>query len=164
MELVYLGVGSNLGDREKHIDRAAAEFGSLMDDFRRSRLYETFPRYREDQPRFLNCVFSGLSLLSPSDLLHEIQRFEVRAGRNRELAGRMGPRPIDIDILLYGERIIVTQELTVPHPRLCERKFVLVPLLELDPLLRVPGSGDRYEEQLALLTPQGIYYHTVKSV
>ena len=76
----------------------------------------------------------------------------------------MGPRPLDIDILMYGETILNDPILTIPHPRITERKFVLIPLLELKPLLLEPGSGIPYMEYLRKLPSQGIYYHTVKSV
>ena len=85
-------------------------------------------------------------------------------GRNRIAAGPMGPRPLDIDMLLYGEHRIDSPTLVLPHPRITERKFVLVPLLELSPLLCEPGTGERYIDILEHLGPQGIYYQAVNSV
>lgn len=164
METVYLGIGSNLGDREANIRKASVELGSFLRDSRRSKLYETLPRYRTNQPNFLNCVITGRTPLSPLELLSEIHRIETLAGRDRQSAGWMGPRPIDVDILLFGNVVLSTEELTIPHPRLIERKFALVPLLELDPLLKAPESGKLYADYLASLEPQGIYSYAGKSV
>jgi 2-amino-4-hydroxy-6-hydroxymethyldihydropteridine diphosphokinase len=164
METVFLGVGSNVGDREACIRRAAGALSDSFSGFAVSRLYETLPRYNEDQPKFLNCVFAGTTHLSPNELLARIHDVESAEGRDRVSAGWMGPRTIDIDILLFGKRRIDTPELKVPHPRMKERKFVLVPLLELDPSLREPGSAEAYFDILDRLEPQGIYYYALNSV
>ncbi len=158
-EVVYLGVGTNLGDRKGNISIATAEVSTYFRDFRKSSIYETEPMYREDQPKFLNCVFSGIGLIGPFELLEIIHGIENSIGRDRKSAGWMGPRPIDLDILLFGQRIIDTGELTVPHPRMKERPFVLIPLLELDPLVREPGTGIRYSDFASDLPRDGIYYH-----
>ena len=161
MELVYLGVGSNLGNREKHISDAEAKLSEVLLGMRRSRLYQTLPRYHENQPLFLNTVFCGMTSLQPHELLACMQKAEVDAGRDRGASGWMGPRPIDLDILLFGEKSIKTTDLTIPHPRMAERGFVLIPLLELDPVIKDPVSGVKYSEIAAALPRQGIYYHTV---
>ena len=161
MELVYLGIGSNLGNREEHILHAEAKISKILLNVRRSRLYETMPRYKENQPLFLNSVLCGLAQLSPHELLEYIHEIEAEAGRHRGASGWMGPRPIDLDILLFGERSIKTTKLTIPHPRMAERGFVLIPLLELDPHIKDPVSGVKYSDFAARLPRQGIYYHTV---
>lgn len=163
-ERVYIGVGSNLGDRESHIAFAAERVGLLLEEFESSKLYETLPRYNEDQPRFINCAFTGLCDMDPEQLLEKVLDIERERGRDRSGAGWMGPRPLDIDILLFGDRIIDSEILSIPHPRITERKFVLVPLLDLDPLLREPGSGRLYIDILGQVGPQGIYYYTMNSV
>ncbi len=111
-----------------------------------------------DQPPFLNTVAVGTTGLDPRALLAGIQAIESRLGRDRSRERRRGPRAIDIDLLLYGERIIDEEGLRVPHPAMGERKFVLLPLLELDPDRRHPESGERLDALLARLEPQGIYY------
>jgi 2-amino-4-hydroxy-6-hydroxymethyldihydropteridine diphosphokinase len=161
---VYLGAGSNLGDRLEHLILAEKRLESIISDICRSRIYETLPRYMVHQPRFLNCAFTGTTTATAAELLRSIHEIESEAGRNRTVAGWMGPRPIDIDILLYGNLIIARPELQIPHPRMHERKFVLIPLLNLDPQLADPVTGSRYSEFLARLPPQGIYYHTLKSL
>ena len=161
MELVYIGVGSNLGNREEHIFHAEEKISRFLIDLKRSRLYETVPRYREDQPLFLNAVFCGMSQIGPLELLEHMHEIERGAGRDRGASGWMGPRPIDLDILLFGERTTETAELTIPHPRMKERGFVLIPLLELDPRIKDPVSGTGFADFAAALPRQGIYYHTV---
>jgi 2-amino-4-hydroxy-6-hydroxymethyldihydropteridine diphosphokinase len=163
-ETVFLGVGSNVGDREQSIAMASQALAVILDEMSQSHLYETLPRYNEKQPKFLNCVFSGKTGMGPHELLDQLQVIEDAAGRDRATAGWMGPRPLDIDILLYGRRQISSPRLDVPHPRMKERKFVLVPLLDLDPLLRDPKTNELYTDVLDNLGPQGIYYHTSNSV
>lgn len=161
MELVYIGAGSNLGDRELQISRAGDRISDFCSNVRRSRLYETAPRYLEEQPLFINTVFCGKTRLEPHKLLLQLQKIEDEAGRDRDASGWMGPRPIDLDILLYGSRSIETPELIIPHRGIEERGFVLFPLLELDPLIKNPLTGAAYADCIAALPPQGIYYHTV---
>jgi 2-amino-4-hydroxy-6-hydroxymethyldihydropteridine diphosphokinase len=163
-EAVYLGVGANLGNRKANIEYAARSLSSVFESFTRSSLYETLPMYREDQPRFLNCVFAGCvdgrnAATDPFHLLDIIREIERDAGRDREKAGPMGPRPIDIDILVYGERVVQTDTLTIPHPRMKERPFVLIPLVELAPDLRDPATGELYADLAAELSREGIYHY-----
>lgn len=158
-ETVYVGVGSNLGNRAEAIEKAARALSHVIKDLKMSTIYETPPMYREDQPPFLNCVFSGTCILEPLELLGKIHEIEHAAGRDRKKAGWMGPRTIDLDILLFGNRVIDEENLTVPHPRMKERAFVLVPLLELDPLLRDPATGEPYSVQAEKLGREGIYYY-----
>jgi len=159
-ELVYLGAGSNLGRRYLNIKDAAAKLSVVLSRFEMSRIYETPPMYEEKQPKFLNCVFRGLCEIEPLELLAVIHEIEIAAGRDREKSGWMGPRPIDIDILLFGKRIIDSKELTVPHPRMKERPFVLLPLVEMAPDLYDPVTFDKYVDLPCAAERKGIYYYT----
>jgi 2-amino-4-hydroxy-6-hydroxymethyldihydropteridine diphosphokinase len=134
--LAYVGLGANLGDREATIRRAAELIGVR----RLSSIRETEPWGYEDQPRFLNSVGELETALTARALLGRLLDVERELGRTR--AGpRWGPRTIDLDLLLYGDQRVDEAGLTVPHPRLHERAFVLEPLAELDPALEVPGKG-----------------------
>jgi len=134
---VYLGFGSNIGDREAQIRRAIELLGSEeLRLLRVSSFYETEPIGFTKQRWFLNCVAEFATQLFPRQLLHRIQRVELQLGRRRSVVN--GPRTIDIDILLFGETAVKTPELEVPHPRFRERRFVLAPLVELNPDLRDP--------------------------
>ena len=136
MTLAYVGLGANLGDREGSIRRAAELIGAR----RLSSIRETEPWGYADQPLFLNAVAEVETALAPRALLDELLAVERRLGRDR--AGpRYGPRTIDLDLLLYGDRVVDEPGLTVPHPRLHERIFVLEPLAELAPSLEIPGNG-----------------------
>jgi 2-amino-4-hydroxy-6-hydroxymethyldihydropteridine diphosphokinase len=156
-QTAYLSLGSNLGDRAANLKRAVASLGDLLEGLATSSIYETLPMYLPDQPRFLNMVVSGRCSLAPKELLDRVRDLEGRLGRERSKGIPKGPRVIDIDILLYGERIIENEELVVPHPRMKERQFVLIPLLELNPHLRDPATGRPLAEALAALQDQGVY-------
>jgi 2-amino-4-hydroxy-6-hydroxymethyldihydropteridine diphosphokinase len=132
----YVGLGSNLGDREQLI-RGAAE---LIAARRLSTIRETEPWGLEDQPRFLNAVAEVETSLTPRHLLDRLLEVERRLGRERS-GPRWGPRTIDLDLLLYGEQALDEPGLLVPHPRLGERLFVLEPLAELVPAQKIPGNG-----------------------
>jgi 2-amino-4-hydroxy-6-hydroxymethyldihydropteridine diphosphokinase len=132
----YVGLGSNLGDREAAIRRAAELIGAR----RLSSICETEPWGIEDQPDFLNAVAELETELLPRALLDNLLELERELGRTRGGA-RYGPRTIDLDLLLYGDEIIDEPGLRVPHPHLHERGFVLEPLAELAPGLVVPGRG-----------------------
>jgi 2-amino-4-hydroxy-6-hydroxymethyldihydropteridine diphosphokinase len=138
----YVGLGANLGDREETIrravDRLAAEPG--IDVVAVSTLRETDPVGFESQPRFLNGAVAIETQLEPVDLLTFLLGVERELGRVREAGVRDGPRTIDLDLLLYGDRIEDRHGLTVPHPRLARRRFALEPLHELDPELRLPDG------------------------
>jgi len=148
MARAYLGFGSNLGDREKRILTAMelldrAEGVSVVS---RSTLYETDPVGETDQPPFLNAAAGVETELSPRELLKLIREIEKTIGRTPTY--RWGPREIDIDILLFDDLIIDEEGLTIPHPRMHERRFVLVPLLEIAPRLVDPRGGRRYAQYL----------------
>ena len=139
MHTIYLSLGSNLGDRKDYLSRAIAELRAGGLDVKRvSSIYETEPVGPHSQPWFLNIVVEAETELFPTQLLERIQDIELRLGRRRIVD--QGPRTIDIDILFYGNFQIHSERLTVPHPRLEQRRFVLEPLLELAPDLRHPIS------------------------
>jgi 2-amino-4-hydroxy-6-hydroxymethyldihydropteridine diphosphokinase len=133
---VFVGLGANLGDRERAIRNAAELIGSR----RLSSLRETEPWGVSDQPPFLNGAAELETDLSARELLERLLEVERQLGRVRG-PDRYGPRTIDLDLLVYGEEAVSEPDLTVPHPRLHERLFVLEPLAELDPDLVVPGRG-----------------------
>jgi len=132
----YVGLGSNLGDREALIREAAQLIGAT----RLSSIIETEPWGYEEQPRFLNAVAEVETALTARELLEALLAVERRLGRERT-GERWGPRTIDLDLLLYGEERIDEPGLVVPHPRIDERLFVLEPLAELDPSVKIPGKG-----------------------
>jgi 2-amino-4-hydroxy-6-hydroxymethyldihydropteridine diphosphokinase len=148
----YIGLGANLGERELTLDDAVRR----LDDHpgitveRVSRKRETDPVGYADQPRFVNAVASVRTDRDPRALLETLLEVERELGRVRGEGPRYGPRPIDLDLLLYGETTIEEPGLRVPHPRMHERKFVLEPLAELDPGLVIPGRG-RVSDLLAKL-------------
>lgn len=134
-----MGLGSNLGDRVGHLRRGRAALAELLSDLRCSRVYETDPVGREHQPDFLNLCCVGRTEIGPRALLEALQAAERRAGRRD--GGGDGPRPLDLDLLLYADCRIREPGLEVPHPRMAERAFVLVPLAELVARREVPGTG-----------------------
>jgi 2-amino-4-hydroxy-6-hydroxymethyldihydropteridine diphosphokinase len=154
----YLGLGTNVGDRRRHLRAAIdllAEHGVAVEAV--SSIYETEPVGElPDQPDFLNAVVRIRTTLEPLRLLDVCKAIEVERGRMRG-GPRHGPRPLDLDILLLGEHELRTERLTLPHPQLTARRFVFVPLLELDPELTLPdgarladaldrlGAGERVE-------------------
>lgn len=149
MEPVAIGLGANIGDRATALRNATRAIDDLLHPLRVSRVYETEPRYNRNQPSFLNAAVVGRTALSPEGLLRELQSLEEALGRRRS-GPRFGPRCIDIDVLFFGERVVETLELVIPHPRLHERAFVLVPLSEIAPEWRFPAghpdAGRRIDE------------------
>lgn len=134
--IVYLGLGSNLGDRAANLYAAMAALAPELRLTAVSAVYETAPMHVEDQPDFLNLVCAGRTALAPLPLLRRLKQIERELGR---LPGpRYGPRAIDLDLLLYDDIVLSTPELSVPHPRMLERAFVLAPLAEIAPALRHP--------------------------
>lgn len=141
MTIAYVGLGSNAGPRMKAIREAMRRLDRLPHTriLRRSRVRETEPWGKTDQPRFLNAVVEVETGLEPAEMLERLLAVERIMGRVR--GERWGPRPIDLDLLLWNERRIRRRGLHVPHPRLARREFVLVPLEELCPDRIVPGTG-----------------------
>jgi 2-amino-4-hydroxy-6-hydroxymethyldihydropteridine diphosphokinase len=146
----YVGLGSNLGDRQQTIDGALEALAAVpgVRVVAVSTLIDTEPVGPVDQPRFLNGVAELATTLAARDLLDALLEVERRFGRRREGVPPQGPRTLDLDLLLYGQAEIDAPGLRVPHPRLHERRFVLEPLAELAPGLEVPGKG-RVESLLA---------------
>jgi 2-amino-4-hydroxy-6-hydroxymethyldihydropteridine diphosphokinase len=144
MATVYLGLGANLGNRARNIYRALRLLGPYVRLGRISSLYETAPVGLTDQPWFLNLVCAGETDLSPEALLKLAKTIEGDMGRKQGV--RFGPRPIDIDILLYDDLVLSTPRLVIPHPRLHERAFVLIPLSEVAPGLIHPVLNRSVEQ------------------
>jgi 2-amino-4-hydroxy-6-hydroxymethyldihydropteridine diphosphokinase len=154
---VYLSLGSNLGNRQIHLHHAIA--GLQQEQIRiqrQSSVYETEPQDVKQQPWFFNIVLACETTLFPLQLLKALQRIEREGGRVREGVVRRGPRIIDIDILLFGNAVINTPQLTVPHPRMTERRFVLEPLLEIAPELRHPVTKQPLRKYLTSLSGQHV--------
>lgn len=156
-ERVFLGLGSNQGDSRAILGAAVAALGEGLEGLRASSLWLSAPRYVLDQPPYLNLVVEARTGLEPLELLAFCSSIEARFGRDRSRERPKGPRSLDIDILLIGERLIDSPELQLPHPGMEERKFVLLPLVELDRGLRNPRTGRPFLDSLAALGPQGIY-------
>ena len=142
MTTAYVGLGANLGDRRATIDRAVELLREAqgLHVVAVSSLHETDPVGFEDQPRFLNGAVAVETVLTARELLDLLLETERRLGRTRS-GRRFGPREIDLDLLVYGDAELDEPGLTVPHPRLHERRFALEPLVELAPALVVPGRG-----------------------
>lgn len=135
MAIVYLCLGSNKGDRVGYVQQATRLLGEIegISIIRTSSLYETQPWLEVDTAWYVNAVIEIKTSLSPQDLLFECMRVEKQLGRNREQEGRLGDRTLDIDILFYGKEIIEEKDLQIPHKRLHQRAFTLVPMLEINP-------------------------------
>jgi GTP cyclohydrolase-4 len=146
---VYLGLGSNLGDRKANLERALQLLGQRLDIERVSSVYETEPVGYVAQPPFLNAVCCAQTDLGPMQLLSLIKGIEASMGRVPSFPN--APRPIDLDIIFYGDLVVETPELTIPHPRLGERAFVLIPLFELDAALVHPATGERISDLAAVV-------------
>jgi 2-amino-4-hydroxy-6-hydroxymethyldihydropteridine diphosphokinase len=147
-ELAYIGIGSNLGDRQAELVSGLAGLlavpGVELDAV--SSVYETDPVGYLDQPAFLNAVCSVRTALEPQDLLRAMQRLEADHHRQRRIP--WGPRTLDLDLLLYGTIQLTTGDLLLPHPQMTERAFVLVPLGEIAPGLRHPVTGKPFAASL----------------
>lgn len=152
---VYLSLGSNLGDREKNLQSAIAALADAEVVVTRvSSLHETEPVDLREQPWFLNSAVQATTQASPLDLLRALRGIELQMG-NKKLVPK-GPRLIDLDILLYGDEIIFTPELQVPHPRMLLRKFVLAPLAEIAPNLKHPSWKGTVSQLLADLPDSSV--------
>lgn len=147
MAVVFLALGANLGDREKNLHEAIARVAPFVDITSTSSIYETEPVGVREQPWFLNLVVRGTTTLSPVELLRRVKKIEIEMGRSEGI--RFGPRPIDIDILFYDRLIELSPALTIPHPRLHERAFVLIPLAEIAPDFVHPRFRLRIRDLLA---------------
>lgn len=151
---VYLALGSNLGDRLANLKEAISSLTPQMDVKAKSQIYETPPWGYTDQPKFLNQVVRAKTYLDPEPLLKHLKRLEIALGRKESFPN--GPRLIDLDILFYDDLILNTPSLVIPHPRLQERAFVLLPLMDLSPELVHPVSKKSVRELLAACSLEGI--------
>jgi len=150
-----LGLGSNVGAREEMLQTAIDRLQSPeLRIVRASSIYETEPQGRRNQRWFLNLVVEAETDLFPRQLLGRIAKIEQELGRRRMMAN--GPRTIDIDILFYGNFVVETPELKIPHPRFAERRFVLAPMMELAPELRDPVSRRTMRELLPGMAGQAV--------
>ena len=141
VQLAYVGLGSNLEDPVRQVQRGFEELARLPGTriLKHSSFYRTAPVGKADQPDFVNAVALLETTLAPADLLGHLLVIEARHGRVR--AERNGPRTLDLDLLLFGDRIGRAPGLEVPHPRMHERAFVLLPLAEMSPEVVIPGRG-----------------------
>lgn len=153
MARVYLALGSNLGDRLRNLRDAVKQLSPAVRVTRVSSVYDTEPWGMTDQPRFLNIVVEAETALPPAALLKLLKGIECAMGRRDTV--RYGPRVVDLDILLYDDWVFKTSVLEIPHPRLAERRFVLVPLSEIAPEMRHPRLKRTMRELLAQLPDPG---------
>ena len=140
----FLGLGSNLGDTDFNIRRGLESIRRHAAEMTVSSLYRSVPMGFGSQPQFLNVVCGIWTSLGPFELLHATKAIEAGLSRFRTFPN--APRTLDIDVLLYGSRAIQTRVLTLPHPEMLERPFVMIPLAELAPVLRHPTSGETFSE------------------
>ena len=150
MTVAYIGIGSNVGDRVENLRQALKYLDGIMSLERLSATYETAPRYVLDQPQFLNMAVGGDTPLEPLLLLEQLKKFEIDIGRV-PTEERYGPRAIDLDILFYGSDVVNEPGLSIPHPLMAEREFVLRPLADIAPNFRHPVMGRSVAEILSLL-------------
>jgi 2-amino-4-hydroxy-6-hydroxymethyldihydropteridine diphosphokinase len=158
---VYIGLGSNLGDRAKNLNDAIAALNPGVQLVKCSPVYETHPWGYQDQPQFLNQVVLGMTELSPRDLLSHLKDIENRLGRVATF--QYGPRLIDLDILLYADQVIDLPGLKIPHPYLEQRAFVLVPLVQLAPDLVHPVLNRTLKELLNQIDASGVHQTTAET-
>jgi 2-amino-4-hydroxy-6-hydroxymethyldihydropteridine diphosphokinase len=158
--VIYLSLGSNLGDRQANLEAAIRELEPQVHALAASAIYETPPWGYLDQPKFLNMALEAQTDLAPLDLLKFLKKLETQLGRRP--GEHYGPRVIDIDILLYDSLILSQPGLEIPHPHLAERAFVLVPLAEIAPALRHPALGQTMQQLLEQIDSQDIQRYAAR--
>lgn len=156
--LVYLSLGTNLGNRAANLKEAISSLEPQMTVKAKSKVYETPPWGYEDQPSFLNQAVNAITYLEPLPLLRHIKRLEIALGRKATF--KYGPRLIDIDILFYDDLVLNESSLVIPHPHLHERAFVLLPMMDIAPDLIHPVKRKSIRELTALCNGAGIVAHT----
>lgn len=142
--VVYLGLGSNLGERARNLEESLEKIAEWASIEKKSGIYETEPWGLKKQPKFLNQVVKARTRLAPLELLSALKKIERRMGRKKSV--KYGPRVIDVDILFFDNLIMKTEPLTIPHPLLTQRAFVLVPLEEIAPNHLHPVEGKKIRE------------------
>jgi 2-amino-4-hydroxy-6-hydroxymethyldihydropteridine diphosphokinase len=152
--IIYLALGSNLGDRVQNLKTAITALSPQMVLKAKSNVYETLPWGYEDQPKFLNMALKAETYLRPEPLLKHLKRLEIALGRKASFQN--GPRLIDIDILLYDDLVLDTSALTIPHPHMHERGFVLLPMMDIAPDLIHPITKKSVREMLEASNLVGI--------
>lgn len=155
MLTAYIALGSNLGDRAQILTAATDRLGRLGRVTAKSSVFETEPVGYHDQPAFLNAVLALETKLEPVPLLHALLAIEREMGRDRSRSVLHGPRTLDLDLLLMGDAVVAAEDLTLPHPALEQRRFVLAPLAEIAPDLRHPRINKTMAELLALVPDEG---------
>jgi 2-amino-4-hydroxy-6-hydroxymethyldihydropteridine diphosphokinase len=152
MITVYLALGSNVGDSAQYVSKAIELLGSPLDEIKQAPIYLSKAIGYTDQANYLNTAISGRTVLSPQELLDAIDEIEQQVGRVKRF--RWGPREIDIDIIFYGDQILETEALTIPHPGFRERDFVLQPLVNLNSEMVDPISHKTVKQLLDRLDPE----------
>jgi 2-amino-4-hydroxy-6-hydroxymethyldihydropteridine diphosphokinase len=147
LNLIYLSLGSNVGDRQKNLREAIERIGQISRVTTVSSIYETEPVELTDQPEFLNCAVGVEASVRPAEFMQEVLEIEKAMGRKR--IQQKGPRIIDIDILLFGDAVVDAPDLKIPHPAMHKRRFVLEPLTEIAPEIRHPVLKKTIQELLA---------------
>ena len=153
-EIIYLSLGSNLGDRKANLESVFEELTPAIEVILCSSIYQTEPWGFKDQPDFLNMVVQGETELLPRELLAYLKKIEKKIGRKPSFI--YGPRLVDIDILFYGKKVVDEVQLTIPHNKIPERAFVLVPLLEIAPDLKFPDSDQTVSDLVSSIDTSGV--------